>query len=102
MGLCYLLELQRGKEEMELCQMDQGCEGFLSEMTWIHFGVKAMFITQRGAFGEFNPIIRPLTCCLAREGLREKPFNLVLTQREPLFFLKKILCRDLKASILPI
>lgn len=37
---------------MEICQMDQGCEGFLSEMTWIHFGAKAMFITERGAFGE--------------------------------------------------
>lgn len=79
MGLCYLLELQRGKEEMEICQMDQGAKGFLSEMTWIHFGVKVMFITARGAFEEFNLIRRPLTCCLVREGLREKAFNFVLT-----------------------
>ena len=60
---------------MEICWMDQGAKGFLSQMTWIHFGVKAMFITARGAFEEFNLIIRPLTCCLVRGGLREKAFN---------------------------
>lgn len=61
MGLCYLLELQRGKEEMESCRMDQGAKGFLSEVTWIHFGVRVMFITAQGAFEEFNLIIRLLT-----------------------------------------
>lgn len=64
---------------MEICRMDQGAKGFLSEMTWIHFGVRVMFITARGAFEEVNLIIRPLTCCLVRGGLREKAFNLVFT-----------------------
>lgn len=79
MGLCYLLELQRGKEEMEVGRMDQGAKGFLSETTWIHFGARVMFITARGAFETSNLIIRPLTCCLVRGGLREKAFNFVFT-----------------------
>lgn len=46
---------------MESCRMDQGAKGFLSEVTWIHFGVRVMLITAQGAFEEFNLIIRLLT-----------------------------------------
>lgn len=64
---------------MEIGRMEQGAKGFLSEMTWIHSGVRVMFISAQGAFEDFNLIIRPLTCCLVRGGLREKAFNFVFT-----------------------